>query len=110
MPAELCFHSLANHHTRLYIYHSQCTYRLYCCVHTVMSYSEVLACMVDDIGSTKSIWFWDHCYNESNCNSYDYSSLIFRFILQDIIFFFFFFNDPAPPEISPLPHPDPLPI
>src|SRR2546429_464709 len=24
--------------------------------------------------------------------------------------FFFFFNDTAPPEISPLPHPDPLPI
>src|SRR5256885_1056494 len=25
-------------------------------------------------------------------------------------FFFFFFNDPAPPEISPLPLHDPLPI
>src|SRR5260370_195150 len=25
-------------------------------------------------------------------------------------FFFFFLNDPAPPEISPLPLPDPLPI
>src|SRR2546430_1984235 len=24
--------------------------------------------------------------------------------------FFFFFNDPAPPEISPFPPPDPLPI
>src|SRR2546427_10569780 len=27
-----------------------------------------------------------------------------------LIHFFFFFNDPAPPEISPLPPPDALPI
>src|SRR5256886_6139148 len=34
-------------------------------------------------------------------------STILRFLL---IFFFFFFNDPAPPEIYPLPLPDALPI
>src|SRR3989442_8150188 len=27
-----------------------------------------------------------------------------------LFFFFFFFNEPAPPEISPLPQPAPLPI
>src|SRR2546430_16041721 len=28
----------------------------------------------------------------------------------DVFFFFFFLNDPAPPELSPFPHPPPLPI
>src|SRR5258706_12847742 len=34
----------------------------------------------------------------------DFTNLLF------LIFFFFFLNDPAPPEISPLPLHDPLPI
>src|SRR5260370_41250762 len=34
----------------------------------------------------------------------------FLFIIILFIFFFFFFNDPAPPEISPLPLHDALPI
>src|SRR2546430_2302603 len=48
-------------------------------------------------------------------------SQILVFTIQDYVFFkskdvhtmiifFFFFNDPAPPEISPLPQPGPLPI
>src|SRR2546430_398988 len=38
--------------------------------------------------------------------------LLFLFCIASPIFllFFFFFNDPAPPEISPLPLHDPLPI
>src|SRR2546427_2262826 len=31
-------------------------------------------------------------------------------IMSSLFFFFFFFNDPAPPDISPLPLPDALPI
>src|SRR2546430_15130631 len=36
--------------------------------------------------------------------------LAFSPLLLSFSFFFFFFNDPAPPEISPLPLPDALPI
>src|SRR4051812_50230843 len=34
----------------------------------------------------------------------------FSMVLPSFIFFFFFLNDPAPPEIYPLPLPDALPI
>src|SRR2546430_1382711 len=43
----------------------------------------------------------------------DYGYLRVRNFLADhrrVILFFFFLNDPAPPEISPLPLPAPLPI
>src|SRR5256885_744102 len=38
--------------------------------------------------------------------------IFFLFFIMPYPFFFFFFflNNPAPPEISPLPLPDPLPI
>src|SRR5256885_17031088 len=36
--------------------------------------------------------------------------LTFLFLFFCILFFFFFLNDTAPPEIYPLPLPDPLPI
>src|SRR3712207_9352382 len=43
--------------------------------------------------------------------SYHFRPSISRTVCSSVpILFFFFFNDPAPPEISPLPHPDPLPI
>src|SRR5258708_5608223 len=51
-------------------------------------------------------------YNDrSLCPSLFFSSLFFFVIkLSPPSIPFFFFNDPAPPEISPLPLPDPLPI
>src|SRR5256885_15050480 len=39
-----------------------------------------------------------------------YFLLFFFFLRLTSFFSFFFFNDPAPPEISPLPLPDALPI
>src|SRR2546425_10768758 len=42
---------------------------------------------------------------------YYYHHFFQYFLLSiPILFFFFFLNDTAPPEISPLPHHDPLPI
>src|SRR5256884_313813 len=52
--------------------------------------------------------YMNHSYITRNINKMSY--YFFSSIVSPTIFFFFFLNNPAPPEISPLPLPAPLPI
>src|SRR2546423_9201786 len=49
-------------------------------------------------------------HHTCNLVDYEYDYLFLRLNHQHRIYFVFFFNDPAPPEIYPLPLPDALPI
>src|SRR5256885_2195309 len=52
----------------------------------------------------------DELWVQCVCDIYDQDLSIFRPVDLVALFFFFFLNEPPPPEISPLPHPAPLPI
>src|SRR5256886_6222576 len=49
-------------------------------------------------------------FNEPRLNTHSFTLILYSFSIPPMLFFFFFFNDPAPPEISPLPLPAALPI
>src|ERR1039458_1162820 len=51
---------------------------------------------------------WQYTVSIQDAIRLRYSTL--RRAVFSVFFFFFFFNDPAPPEIYPLPLPDALPI
>src|SRR5256885_14001339 len=53
---------------------------------------------------------WFVSLADSRCGSFISLHSLVWFDALRTTFFFFFLNDTAPPEISPLPHPDPLPI
>src|SRR5256885_101568 len=98
-PWEVCAADASTHSTNITAYDLIQTYCL------ILSHKTSLSNLYSPLPSANSTLFLPHASLLSS------SSPLFYFTTHSIpTSFFFFFNDPAPPEISPLPLHDALPI